>query len=80
MSSTIDVISNASRLFVRKSWPISCGLPKADPMLASSSSRSPAFSPTATTISTSRAPAAQIAATCCQLGPPAQGASARPPR
>ena len=78
--STIEVISNASRCCVRKSSPIWCGPPKNVSTGGSFESRPPAFSPTATTTSTRIAPAALIAATCCHDGPPAHGASARPPR
>src|SRR5437763_4090507 len=79
-SNTIEVISNASRWSVRKSRPIARGLPNELWMCCSCESRPPAFSPTATTISTSSAPAAPTAPICCPLGPPAHGASARPPR
>src|SRR5438128_2020378 len=78
--STIDVISKASRWSVRKSRPTACGLPNEDRTCCWCESRPPALSPTATTISTRSAPAAPTAPICCQLGPPAQGASARPPR
>src|SRR2546423_797909 len=78
--STIDVISKASRWSVRKSRPIARGLPKELWTSCWCESRPPAFSPTATTISTRSAAAAATAPTCCQLGPPAHGASALPPR
>src|SRR5207237_4820507 len=63
-SSTIEVISNASRWSVRKSRPIARGLPNELWMCCSCESRPPAFSPTATTISTSSAPAAPTAPIC----------------
>src|SRR5919204_119670 len=78
--STIDVISKASRWSVRKSRPTWCGLPNEERTCCWCDSRPPALSPIATTISTRIAPAAATAPTCCQVGPPAQGASARPPR
>src|ERR671915_1941506 len=77
---TIEVISKASRWSVRKMRPISRGLPNRVSISASSESRPPALRPIATTISTRSAAAAPTAASDCQLGPPAQGASARPPR
>src|SRR5205807_9697425 len=78
-SSTIDVISNASRWSVRKRRPIAAGLPKARVTCSWWESRPPAFRPITTMISTRSAPAASTAANCCQVGPPAQGASASPP-
>src|SRR5512132_251286 len=79
-SSTIDVISNASRWSLKNTRPISLGLPNAAPMSGASASRPLALSPTTTTISTISAPAAATAPSACQLGPPAQGASAWRPR
>src|ERR671915_1457099 len=79
-SRTMDVISKASKWSVRKIRPISRGLPNNGWIVASSERRPPAFRPIATTISTRSAPAAPTAASDCQLGPPAHGASARPPR
>ena len=53
---------------------------KAESIAAECLSRPPVFRPMTTITSTSSAADAQMAATDCQLGPPAQGASARPPR
>src|SRR5262245_9152229 len=78
--STTDVISNASRWSVRKSRPTSSGLPKEPGTSAACESRPPAWRPMTTITSTSRAPAAPTAASRWRLGPPAHGASARPPR
>ncbi len=74
------MISNASRWFVRKSSPIWWGPPKNASTGGSFESLPSAVRPTATTTSTRMAPAALTAATCCHVGPPAHGASARPPR
>ena len=79
-SSTIDVISNASRWSVRNSRPISAGEPNARLMSASSERRSPASSMIATSV-TARSEAAVITdAAWNSRVPPAHGASARPPR
>src|SRR5262249_50699613 len=74
-SRMIEVTSNASRWSVRNARPMAAGLPNDSETLACE--RLPlAFRPRATMISTSSTPAAAIAATVCQFGPPAQGASA----
>ena len=54
-SSTTEVISKASSWSVRKSFPISAGLPNARSISASSESSSLAFRPSATIVSTSSA-------------------------
>ena len=79
-SSTIEVISKASRWSVRKSRPISAGLPNEREISAASDRPPPAFDQQATTTSTSSAAPATKAPSWSQRGPPAQGASARPPR
>ena len=78
-SSTIDVISNASRWSVRNSRPIHAGEPKTEPTSGLDESRPPAFSPITTMISTKIAPAASTAARVFQLGPLAHGGSCRGP-
>src|SRR5262249_51563559 len=78
-SSTIDVISNASRWSVRNRRPMHGGVPKGPSTCWEWSRRPPAFNPIATTISTRSAPEASTAPTACQLGPPAQGDSMRGP-
>ena len=80
-SSTIDVISNASRWSVRKSRPISAGLPKPRRSSASSESRPPAFSADHDDHleQRSRRPR-RPPRRAGSVGPPAHGASARPPR
>ncbi len=65
---------------MRKTRPISRGLPKAASTSAGSMSASPAASPITTTISKSSAAAATTAPAETHEGPPANGASARPPR
>ena len=79
MSRTTEVISNASRWSVRKTRPIQAGVPKSAPTLVSCERLPLACIPTATTISTSSAPAAATAPTVCQLGPPDHGVSCRGP-
>src|SRR6187431_1129707 len=79
-SRTIEVISNASRWSVRKSSPIAAGLPNESGTSAGLRSESPQARPRTTTTSTRSAPAATTAAVRSSGGPPAQGASARPPR
>src|SRR5207248_4520540 len=74
-SSTIDVISNASRWSVRNSRPISLGVPKLLATCGAWSSRPPAFRPIATITSMKIAAAAPIAPTVCHVGPPAHGVS-----
>src|SRR5262249_12903109 len=78
-SRTIDVISKASRWSTRKVRPIHAGVPKAAPTSPECERLPPACRPTATTISTRRAPAATTPPTVCQLGPPDQGVSRRGP-
>src|SRR3954471_8142873 len=78
-SSTIEVISNASRWLVRNSRPIHAGEPKVEFTGAVFPSRSDALSPMTTMISRKIAPAASTAATLCQPGPPAHGVSTRGP-
>src|SRR5262245_19831084 len=78
-SSTTDVISNASRWSTRKTRPIQAGVPKSLPTLLVCDRLPLACMPTATTISTSSAPAAATAANVCQLGPPDHGISCRGP-
>ena len=65
---------------MRKSVPISAGVPKLAPMSGASARRPLALSPITITISTISAPAAATAPSACQLGPPAHGASAWRPR
>src|SRR5438874_1628753 len=79
MSKTTEVISNASRWSTRKTRPIQAGVPKAAPTLPWWERLPLACIPTATTISTSSAPAAATAANVCQLGPPDHGVSRRGP-
>jgi hypothetical protein len=80
ISSTIEVISKASRWSVRNSRPISCGRPKEDSIAAWWESRPLVYKLTTTITSTNRAAHAATAPSVCQLGAPAQGASARFPR
>src|SRR5205814_734779 len=79
-SSTIEVISKASRWTVRKRRPMAPGLPNESLIFDSCESRPPALRPITTITSTRIAAAAPIAPSVCQLGPPAHGASACPPR
>ena len=79
-NSTIDVISNARRWSVRNSRPISAGEPNARVTDASSESRPPAFSISATNTTESSAAAAITDAVWIRRVPPAHVASARPPR
>ena len=65
---------------MRKRRPISAGDPNARVTSASSESRPPAFSISATKTTESRAAAAITDAVWMRRVPPAQGASARPPR
>src|SRR5207248_11754815 len=76
-SRTIDVISNASRWSVRNSRPIHPGVPNVRCTCSLWLSRPPALRASATMISRKSAPAARVAPTDCQLGPPAHGASMR---
>src|SRR5581483_4692602 len=78
-SSTTEVISKASRWSVRNRRPISAGLPKASEIAGARPSER-LFQSSATTTSASSATPATTAEACSQRGPPAQGASARPPR
>ena len=79
-SSTIEVISKASRWSVRNSSPIWAGLPN-ERAISSLSERPPfAFVARATITSTRIAAPTTNAPSWSQRGPPAQGASARPPR
>ena len=65
---------------MRKTSPISAGLPNESETSAGSVRLSPQARPSTTTISTRSAAAATTAAVRRSGGPPAQGASARPPR
>ena len=79
-SSTIDVISKASRWSVRNSRPIQRRRAEVGADVgARATSRPPAFSPITTMISTKSAPAASTAPSVFQLGPPAHGVSCRGP-
>ena len=64
---------------MRNSRPIQPGVPNGAFTCSECRSRPPAFSPIATMISTKIDAAARIAATVCQLGPPAHGVSCRGP-
>src|SRR5918999_869834 len=77
---TMEVTSKASRCGPRKRRPISPGEPNPASTSAASARRPPALSAMTTTTSTAIAAAARTAATAWSVGPPAQGASARPPR
>ena len=65
---------------MRNNRPIWDGLPKYGLTCSACDRRPPALIPIATTISVRIAAAAATAPITCQLGPPAHGASASPPR
>src|SRR5262245_28172179 len=79
ISRTTDVISNASRWFVRNSRPIHAGEPKVALIGSVVSSRLPALRPSTTMTSRKIAPAASTAPTVCHRGPPSHGVSWRGP-
>jgi len=65
----MEVISNASRWSVRKSFPTSRGLPNELATSGACERRPLAFRPMTTMISIMSAPAAATALSTCQLGP-----------